>query len=407
MKNNQLVFYVVANAAGGGYHHPPGLSGGDTILIELIKRWRLQGHKVNVFTSESGYLMFRRYLKENEVNYLRTSRMLFRKRDIIRIFLFGLVSLIKGCLAPLTVNVKKSQRAVIYSASDFWQDSIPACIIKLRNKNVYWIAGFYLFPPNPFRESVYHGKRFVYGLIYYLSQKPIYSLVKKFSDMAFVTNELDRWYFIDNKKFTDDRVIAIQGGVDTEILSMVKEHEHKEFDAIFIGRLTAWKGILELIDIWKYVCERRKNSKLAIVGSGELMESVTTKIKTLGLERNVFTFGFKDGVDKIRLIKNSKIVVHPSIYDSGGMAAAEAMACGLPGVSFDLESLKSYYPKGMRKTPQHDLRKFAENILNLLEDKNLYNEAKEEALELAKQWDWEKRTKKASMAIRKLTSTIT
>jgi glycosyltransferase involved in cell wall biosynthesis len=406
MKNNQLIFYVVANMAGCG-NPQPGLSGGDKILIELIKSWLLQGHKVNIFTSESGHLMFRRYLNENEVNYLKTSKMLLRKRDVINLFLFVLVSFIKGCIASIKVKINKSQNIIIYSASDFWPDSIPACIMKLKNKNAILIAGFYLFPPNPFRESVYHGKRFVYGLIYYLSQKPIYSLIKIFSDMAFVTNKLDRSYFIGNKKFTEDRVIAIKGGVDTKILSMVKEPEHKEFDAIFIGRLTAWKGVLKLIETWKYVCERRANAKLAIVGSGELMEEVIAKIKTLGLERNVFTFGFKDGIDKIKLIKSSKVVVHPSIYDSGGMAASEAMACGLPGVSFDLESLRSYYPKGLLKTPQHDIRKFAENILNLLEDEELYKKVSKEALELAKQWGWEGRTKKASAAIMKLVSSKT
>ena len=45
------------------------------------------------------------------------------------------------------------------------------------------------------------------------------------------------------------------------------------------------------------------------------------------------------------------MVVHPAIFDSGGMAAAEAMAWGLPGVSFDLPALKTYYPQGMIKNP--------------------------------------------------------
>jgi glycosyltransferase involved in cell wall biosynthesis len=53
------------------------------------------------------------------------------------------------------------------------------------------------------------------------------------------------------------------------------------------------------------------------------------------------------------------------------MAAWEAMACGLPGVSFDLPALRTYYPKGMLKTPCYDLKAFAENILKLLNDEIL------------------------------------
>jgi len=54
------------------------------------------------------------------------------------------------------------------------------------------------------------------------------------------------------------------------------------------------------------------------------------------------------------------------------MSAAEAMAWGLPGVSFDLEALKTYYPKGMIKTPCFNHDKFAANIINLLSNQSLY-----------------------------------
>jgi glycosyltransferase involved in cell wall biosynthesis len=67
------------------------------------------------------------------------------------------------------------------------------------------------------------------------------------------------------------------------------------------------------------------------------------------------------------------------------------MACGLPGVSFDLPALKTYYPKGMLKAPCFDLKTFAGNILMLLEDKESYGALQEEALELASMWDWDRR----------------
>jgi glycosyltransferase involved in cell wall biosynthesis len=75
------------------------------------------------------------------------------------------------------------------------------------------------------------------------------------------------------------------------------------------------------------------------------------------------------------------------------MAAAQAMAWGLPGVSFDLESLKTYYPKGMLKSKINNTQDFADNIIKLLNNPDLYRKTSQEALNLIKKhWTWEKRT---------------
>jgi glycosyltransferase involved in cell wall biosynthesis len=294
---------------------------------------------------------------------------------------------------------------VVYSASDFWPDSIPAWLLKMRfKKEVKWIAGFYLFAPSPFsKESPYKGKRAIKGLLYYLSQVPIIWLIKRYADMVWVTNEVDKWKFI-NRRLTPDKIIVVRGGVDIKTPALIPEPKDKEFDAVFIGRFHPQKGVLELIDIWRHVCERKKDAKLAMIGIGELENEIKTKIRKYGLENNIVLFGFKNGVEKLKIFKKSRVVVHPAIYDSGGMAACEAMACGLPGVSFDLPALKTYYPKGMLKTPCYDLKAFAENILRLLSDEELYKSLRKEALEWAKEWDWDKKAEELLENIKKLRS---
>jgi glycosyltransferase involved in cell wall biosynthesis len=132
---------------------------------------------------------------------------------------------------------------------------------------------------------------------------------------------------------------------------------------------------------------------------GDLEGEVLRRIKQYGLEKNIVLFGFKDGLEKLKIFKDSLVVVHPAIYDSGGMAACEAMACGLPGVSFDLDALKTYYPNGMIKTPCFDLRKFATNILKLAHDDCLYDHTRREALELANEWDWDNRASELLRAV--------
>jgi glycosyltransferase involved in cell wall biosynthesis len=203
-------------------------------------------------------------------------------------------------------------------------------------------------------------------------------------------------------RLTPTNVIAVKGGVDISLPSAIPEPNEKKFDAVFMGRFHPQKGVRELIDIWSYVVKVKPNAKLAIIGEGYLEEEIKKKIKGLKLENNVTLYGFTDGIEKIKIFKNAKVGLHPATYDSGGMAPCEAMACGLPGVSFDLPALRTYYPKGMLKTSCFDLKGFAENILKLLNDQELYRKLQKEALELAKEWNWDKRAKELLDAINSL-----
>ncbi|MCD4703628.1 MAG: glycosyltransferase family 4 protein [Methanosarcinaceae archaeon] len=393
MKNiltQNISLHIIANAALG-----TGLSGGDRIFIELARKWAKYGHDIKIYVWEDGYEMCKRNHLEN-VNYIIWNAARYKKFGFIILYI---IRTITGCIGALKVQYYDNNN-VVYSSSDFLPDSIPALILKLRFKNnVKWIAGFYLFAPNPLsKESPYIGRNKLKGLFYYMSQLPVYWLIKRYADIVFVTSEPDVEKFITNKR-SKDKIVVIRGGVDiepsTKYLSSndVIPLSNRIYDACFVGRFHYQKGVIELIDIWKLVCEKKPNAKLAMIGVGPLESEVKNKIATLELENNIDRLGFKDGADKYEIFKQSKIIVHPATYDSGGMAAAEGMAWGLPAVSFDLEALETYYPLGMIKTSCYDFEIFAENIVNLLEDEEFYQKIREDAVKWAKEWDWDKRAK--------------
>jgi len=359
------------------------LSGGDRIAIECIKRWA-RHHEIHVFTGKAGYISHKRYNVKGVNWHLTSTYISFRDR-LIHILLFSIQALTIGLIKSLLMSGPKG-KAIIYS-SDFLPELLPALILRKRFGSPL-ICTFYLFAPSPFSQQIFEMSHFLRVLLLYNMQKFAYILIRKHADMVFVTNQLDRSRFIDDRRLTPDRVVAVQGGVDTEAPALVPDPPSKYFDAVFIGRLHPQKGIIQLIDIWKKVCSAMPRAKLAVIGAGQLEEKVKDKIRNLALEDNVVLLGFVDGVEKIGIFKASKIVVHPAIYDSGGMAACEAMSCGLPGVSFDLPSLKTYYPQGMLKTPRYDFEAFARNIVSLLTDADLYKKMSKEALELALKWDW-------------------
>ena len=129
-----------------------------------------------------------------------------------------------------------------------------------------------------------------------------------------------------------------------------------------------------------------------MIGDGPLMKEVRKQITENGLRNNVKLFGYVfDGSKKYEIFANSKLVVHPAYYDSGGMATAEAMAFGIPAVGFDLKAYESYYPKGMMKVDNE--KEFSDTIIKLLKDNKkrvkLGNEAK---LLVENNYSWEMRS---------------
>jgi glycosyltransferase involved in cell wall biosynthesis len=194
------------------------------------------------------------------------------------------------------------------------------------------------------------------------------------------------------------RIVVVRGGVDVSASERYLNSGHvipvnqRKYDVCFIGRLHYQKGVLELVTIWKHVLAKRSNAKLVIIGDGPLESKLKLQIAQTGIEKSIDMVGFKDGEEKFNIFKQSKVIVHPATYDSGGMAAAEGMAWRLPGVSFDLEALKTYYPAGMLKTKKGELRQFADNILKLLNDSVLYEKLANEAhCLILREWVWTER----------------
>ena len=365
--------------------------------MECVRRWREKNafRRINVYSSDIGIKIWRNY-QVNNVSFVPILSL----KEKSNLFLSYLKRTILGCRKVLRIGNDIEEEHVVYSASDFWPDAVPAFFLHRKLEGSKWIAAFYLFAPNPLSKNTpYKGSGFIRGLLFYFTQVPMYWLIKKRADMVFVTSDPDVERFI-TKRRSRDEIVVIQGGVDTKFSRLyltsgeVVPVDRRRYDACFVGRFHYQKGIMQLLDVWKMVCRRKPDARLALIGRGPLEGEMKRKIAEMGLANNVELLGFKDGKEKYEIFKDSKIVVHPAIYDSGGMAACEAMAWGLPGVGFDLPAFKTYYPQGMIKAPLGDLSGFADSVIKLLEDETIYEKTRDAAISWAEQWDWDKRAER-------------
>lgn len=147
---------------------------------------------------------------------------------------------------------------------------------------------------------------------------------------------------------------------------------------IAVGRLVSLKQFDKLIEM--YATSNLPNNEIHLVILGEGKEKVVLKkrIEEMQLTPLVHLLGFKS--DVVSYIKQAEFLVLTSKYEGFSMVVLEALAAGIPAVSFDCET----GPKEMIVDEYNGLlvenqnfEKFKEAMNRMVNDKVLYNFCKE------------------------------
>ena len=153
---------------------------------------------------------------------------------------------------------------------------------------------------------------------------------------------------------------------------------------ISVGRLEKVKDFPTLLEVFKRVHDAHEELELKIVGEGSQREVLENKIKELDLEGSVTITG-RIPTDMVkRELEKAKIFVLTSVCESFSLVLCEAMEQGLPSLSFDIdvgpkEIIKDGYNGFLIENRNKD--KMAQKIIELVENRELWNEISANALE--------------------------
>ena len=170
---------------------------------------------------------------------------------------------------------------------------------------------------------------------------------------------------------------------------------------LFVGRIQPIKGVDMLIRAIALVLERRPALRdqisLSIVGGADdtTPDSEMVRLKALraelGIEDLVLFLGSRDQDTLVDYYTAASVVVVPSFYESFGMVALEAMACGTPVIASDVGGLSLNIADGFNGylVASGDVEELAYKITLLLTQDELRQQLGRQARAWSEGFSWQ------------------
>lgn len=106
-----------------------------------------------------------------------------------------------------------------------------------------------------------------------------------------------------------------------------------------VARFTKQKNHSFLIDVFFSIKQYNINSKLFLIGDGEMYEQIKNKVVLKGLSDSIVFLGLRN--DIAELLQAFDVFLLPSIYEGFSVAMIEAQAAGLPVITSENVSIET------------------------------------------------------------------
>ena len=304
------------------------LWGGERAFIELIKQLKSQ-IVIDVF--------------EKRMSVIRV--LISKGVDQI----FEVDGVIQTILKILTLKLKSSYHCdVIYAYNNAFVNVISAILAsKVLNKpliiNVfhvekYQMKGFF---------AGYKTARKLYGfnIKNAISVNLIWPLIRRILKHANAITVPSKATSIDLQSIGifEEKIFVIPLGLEHEKMEhpLVKTPQ-KDFDGIYIGRISPNKGIFDILHSWKIVVKEKSNAKLAIVnGKGDSRLDVF--LNEHKLHENVVLFSRLSELELTNVLLRSKLLIMPSYTEGFSFTVGKAMLHGVSVISYNIPVICEVY----------------------------------------------------------------
>ena len=180
----------------------------------------------------------------------------------------------------------------------------------------------------------------------------------------------------------------VAAGVPEELFTL--ERKPANF-LLYFGRLDIFhKGLDTLLEAMTILVHDKADVEIRIAGRGKDAARVAEMAQELGITGNVRLLGAVSDAERNELFAGALMQLMPSRFEGLGLAAAEAMAAGVPLIASDVGSLPEVVdaPRGGILVPPDDPRALADAARKLLDDPARRSSLSLSARESARRFSW-------------------
>jgi len=315
-----------------------------------------------------------------------------------------LASLLR-CLIESVMTARKKGIEVIFSATEMPHSVLLACLTS-RVTNLPWVALIHAVPcygqlsmeynrgyelSDRFRDIFcYVGRSRKYNFVRtFVTSVSLYFAMKLLRDAYVIT--INPWLNqrIAELKLSSSIIGSLRIGVDMKEIERARRIDGpKTFEAIFVSRkLHMQKGLFDCLQIWRIVTSKLQDAKLVLVGQvdNRTLERIEYVVGKYHIRSNVILLSDSGhGVTHekvLQAMKQSNILLYPTRKDVSPTVVAEALAMGLPVITYDIPSVKHAYGAfpSVVFTEKGNVERAADAVLNLLTNNRVLNELSSEA----------------------------
>lgn len=341
----------------------PAAGGAEKYIHEIFKRLVKKGHEITLLTSS-----FKESKNEEIIDGIRIIRRGGRYSVYYKTRKYYLTHL-KEKNYDLIID---SINTVPFFTPDFIRNKKIICI-------VYQLA----------REFWFYETIFPVNFIGYHFLEKYW--LQKYRDIPVITISESTKKDLTDLRFK--RIYKVPIGISVDLSREI--NIRKKNKLLFIGRMTKAKKPFDIIKAFSLILTKFPDYELLIIGRGYLEKQLKRYCKSLGCSSKVKFLGFLSEEDKIKKIKEAKLLLVAGVREGWGIVVTEANANGVPAIGYNIPGLRDSIIDGKTGFLSEPFPgKMAKKIIEFLDNEDLQNRFTVDALNYSREFLWERSASK-------------